>query len=102
VKIPSLLTDQLAKIDVHRSAKSVPTREPLVLLALDVPEGIADVLKVEFYTVLQQACPLAAPVPEEMAVRTLARFVAVWARKRLLLRGLAKSRECKYAKTKQQ
>jgi hypothetical protein len=84
VEEPSLLTDQLAKIDIHRSAESVPTRKPLRLLALDVPEGIAHILKIEFHAALLQACPLAVPVSEEMAVRALARFMTVRARGRFL------------------
>src|SRR5260370_42017050 len=93
-----MLTDQRAKIDVHCSAKSVPTREPLFLLALDVPEGVADVLKIEFHTALLQARSLAAPIPEEVAVRALTRLMTVRTGERFLLRGLGMSRKCKYTK----
>jgi hypothetical protein len=99
MEIPSLLTDQRAKIDVHRSPESVPTRKSLFLLALYIPEGIADILKIEFHTAVQQACPLAAPVSEEVAVRALTRFVTVRAGERLLLRSLGMGRKCKYTKT---
>src|SRR5271163_567032 len=49
MEIPSLVTGQLAKIDVHRPAESVPNREALWLLALEVPEGIAHILKIEVH-----------------------------------------------------
>jgi hypothetical protein len=94
-----MLTDQRAKIDVHCSAKSVPTRESLFLFALDVPKRIADVLKIEFHTALLQARALSAPIPEEVAVRTLTRFVTVRAGERFLLRSLGMGRKCKNTKT---
>jgi hypothetical protein len=94
-----MLTSQRAKIDIYRSAESVPTRESLFLLALDIPEGIADVLKIEFHTALLQARALAAPIPEEVAVRTLTRFVTVRAGERFLLRSLGMGRKCKNTKT---
>src|SRR6266404_5682659 len=74
MEIQPLLADQRAKIDVHRSPESVPTRKSLFLLALDVPKRIADVLKIETHTALQQVRSLAAPVPEEVAVRALTPF----------------------------
>jgi len=97
MEIQPLLTGQRAKIDVHRPPKSVPTRKSVFLLALDVPERIAYVLKIEFHTALEQACALAAPVPEEMAVWALTRFVTVWARERLLLRSLRANWESEQA-----
>ena len=97
MEIQTTLTDQRAKIDVHCSAKSVPTRESLLLLALDVPERIADVLKIEFHAALQQARPLAAPVPEEVAVRPLTSFVTVRTGERFLLRILRTNRKSEQA-----
>jgi hypothetical protein len=85
MEIPSLVTGQLAKIDVHRSAESVPNRKALFLLALEVPEGIADVLKIEVHPTLRKARPLSAPVSEEVAVRTLTGFVAVRAGERFVM-----------------
>jgi hypothetical protein len=53
MKIQPLPTSQRTKIDVYRSSESIPTREAFLLHALDIPEGIADVLKIESYTALQ-------------------------------------------------
>jgi hypothetical protein len=88
MKIQSLPTGQRAKINVHRSAEPVPTCKSLFLLALEIREGIADVLKIEIYSMLLKACALATPVPEEMAVRALTCFVAIRAGQRFLLRRL--------------
>ena len=87
MEIQSLHSGQRAKIDVHRPAKSVPTGKSLFLFALDVPEGITDVLKIESHAAFQQARPFAAPVPEKVAVWTLTGFVTVRAGKRFLLRA---------------
>jgi hypothetical protein len=99
MEIPSLMTGQLAKINVHCAAESVPTRKSLFLHALEVPEGIAHILKIEVHPMPRQTRPLSAPVSEEMAVRTLAGFVAIRAGERFLLRGLRMGRKCKYAKS---
>ena len=72
-----MLTDQLPKIDVNGSPKSIPTRKSLPLLALEIPEGIDDVLKIEAHTALQQTRSLAVPISEEVTVWTLARFMTV-------------------------
>jgi hypothetical protein len=53
MEIQSRLANQCTEIDVYRSPESVPTRESFFLLALDVPQGIADVLKIEFHTTLE-------------------------------------------------
>jgi hypothetical protein len=63
MEVQSVLTGQRAKVDIYGSPESVPTGKSLLLLALDVPERIADVLKIEFHSMLQKAGPLAAPVP---------------------------------------
>jgi hypothetical protein len=47
MEIQPFLIDQGAEIDVHSSSKAVPARKALLLLALEVPEGIADVLEIE-------------------------------------------------------
>jgi hypothetical protein len=99
MEIQPALTDQRAKIDVHRPPEAVPARKALFLLALEVPQGIADVLKIEFDTAFGQVRPLAPPFPEEMAVRALTRFVTVRAGERFLLRCLRTSRKCRYKKT---
>jgi hypothetical protein len=94
-----MLTDQLSEIDVDRSPEAIPTRKSVPLLARNIREGIADILKIEFHTALLQARPFAAPVSEEMAVRALTRFVTVRAGGRLLWRSLAMGRKCKHTKT---
>jgi hypothetical protein len=93
------MTGQRAKIDVYRSPKSIPTRKSLFLLALEIPEGIADVLKIEFHAAFQQVRPLAAPVTEEVAMRALTCFVAVRAGEWFVLRSLGISRKCKDTKS---
>src|ERR1700733_10268243 len=102
MEIPSLMTGQLAKINVHRAAESVPARKSLFLYALEVPERIADILKIEVHPMPRKARTFSAPVSEEMAVRTLTGFVAIRAGERFLLRSLRMGRKCKYTKTKRQ
>lgn len=50
VEIQAVLADQLTEIDVYSSPEPIPTRKPLFLLALEVPQGIVDILKIEFHT----------------------------------------------------
>src|SRR5882757_11551645 len=64
VEIQPVLSGQLAKIDVDGRAEAVPGRELRVLLTLETPEGVADILEVEYHARLLQACSLAAPVPQ--------------------------------------
>jgi hypothetical protein len=102
MKIPSLMTGQLAKINVHRAAESVPTHKSLFLHTLEVPEGIADILKIEVHSMPRKTRPLSAPVSEQMAVRTLTGFVAIRAGELFLLRSPRVGRKCKYTKTTRQ
>ena len=69
MEIPSPVTGQLAKINVHRAAESVPTRKSLLLHALEIPEGIADILKIEVHPTPRKTRPRSAPVSEEMAAQ---------------------------------
>jgi hypothetical protein len=64
----------------------------LLLLALEIPEGIADVLKIEVHSMLLQARTLATPVPDKGTVWALARFVTV--RAGFLLDHLGMRRKC--------
>jgi len=100
MEIQTLQTGQRTKIDIYRSPKSVPTCKSLFLLALDVPEGIADVLKIKFNAALQQACPLAAPTSKQVTVRSLARFVTVRTGNRFLLRSLRTNRKSEQTNAK--
>ncbi len=85
--------------------ESVPTRKSLFLLAFDVPEGIADVLKIKVHSTLLQACPLTAPVPEKVTVRALTRLVTVRAGElflRFLLLSLRANRASEQANAETQ
>src|SRR6202166_5384258 len=82
MEIQSLLTDQHTQVYVHGSPKPIPTRESFLLLTLNVPERVADVLEVEPHTTFEQAGPLATPVAQEMPVRALACLMTVRAAKR--------------------
>jgi len=82
MEVQPVLTDQRTEIDIHGSPEPIPTRESLLLLTLDVPERIADVLEVEPYTAFQQAGPLATPVSEELSVGALTGLMTVRATKR--------------------
>jgi hypothetical protein len=59
VEVQSVLPGQLAEIDVP-----VPGRKLRVLLTLEPPEGVADILEVESHATLQQARSCAAPVSQ--------------------------------------
>ena len=82
MEIQSVLTDQRTEVDVYGSPESVPTRESVLLLTLDVPERVAYVLEVEPHTAFEQACPRPSPFSEEMSVSALACLMAVRAAKR--------------------
>jgi hypothetical protein len=77
MEVQSVLTGQRTKVDIYGSPESVPTGKSLLLLALDIPERIADVLKIEFHSTLQKPGPLAAPVPKEVTVWALTGLVTV-------------------------
>jgi len=91
--------EQLSKINIDRATEAVPAREPFRLHALEVRQGIADVLKIEGHSLFLQARPFPSPGPEEMAVWTLTGFVAVRAREWFLLRGLRTDRQGEQANT---
>jgi hypothetical protein len=64
VEVQSVLPGQLAEIDVDGRAEPVPGRKLRVLLTLEPPEGVADILEVESHATLQQARSCAAPVSQ--------------------------------------
>jgi hypothetical protein len=82
VEIQSLLADQRAEIDVHRTSEPIKTCESVLLFALNVPERITDVLEVESHTAFEQPGTFAIPVSKEMSVVALTRLIAVRAAKR--------------------
>ena len=96
------LADQFAEIDIDRPSEAVPAREAFFLVALDVPEGIADVLEIEPDTSLRQTGPLAAPLSEQMAVWSQARFMAVRPTECFFLRDLGICGSCENASAEQQ
>src|SRR5580704_4455968 len=85
----------LAKIDIDCPSEAVPAREAFFLVALDIPQRIAHVLEVEPDTSLLQPRSFAGPFSEQMAVRSLARFMAVRPTECFFLRdlGICRSRE---------
>jgi hypothetical protein len=84
--------DQGAEINVNGSSKAVPARKALLLLALEIPQRIADVLEIECDTSFLKARPHPAPISEQMAVRALPRLMVVRAAKRFRPAGLGKDR----------
>lgn len=80
----------------------MPIRKSYFLVALDVPKGIADVLKIESHYALQEARPCSAPVSEDVAVRALTHLVSVWTGEGFLLRSLWIDRQCIYTKAEPQ
>jgi hypothetical protein len=99
MEIQPLLTGQRAKINIDRPSESVLACKTLFLHALEIPERIADVLKIKVHTTLLQASPLTAPGSKKMAVRTLPRFVTVRAGDLFLLHNLGMDRKCKHTET---
>jgi hypothetical protein len=69
MEVQSVLVDQRAEVDADCSANTTPVRKPLLLLTLDIPQRIADVLQIEVDTLFFQAGALAAPITEQMAMR---------------------------------
>jgi hypothetical protein len=67
VEIPSVEPCQRAEIDVDGGAESVPHGKG-PLLALEAPEGVADILEVESHALLLQACSRAAPISEQIGL----------------------------------
>jgi hypothetical protein len=92
VKVQPRLLRKRAEIDIYSSPESVPTCESLWLHALEVPERIADVLQIESHSAIKEARPLATPLTQQVPVRTLAGFVAVWSAERFLLLTLGVER----------
>ena len=90
---------QCPEVDIYRSPKPVPACKSLFLLALDVPQRIAYVLKIESHTSLEQPRPLAAPRSEKMPVQPLTRLMAVRTTERFLLQNLGAHWKRKYVKS---
>src|SRR5262249_5880985 len=91
VEIQAVLTGQRAKIDVNRCTEAVPGRRLRFLLALEAPEGVADVLEVEADATLKQARSHSAPISQQMTCSTLRRLMAVRAAQSFARPGLGVS-----------
>jgi hypothetical protein len=53
MKVQPRVIGQRPKIDVKRASEPVPTRKPLLLLTLEIPKRITDVLEVESHTAIE-------------------------------------------------
>ena len=93
MEIPSGLIHQRTEIDVNRSSNPIPTDKPIISVAMDVGEIIADVLEIESDASFEQIWPDTAPVSQEMAVRTLTRLMTVRAAKRFSNLRISAGRE---------
>jgi hypothetical protein len=79
MEIPPGLTYQRSEIDVDRASDPVPTYKPIISVAVDIREIIADVLEIEPDASFEQVRPNATPVSQEMTMRPLARLMTVGA-----------------------
>jgi hypothetical protein len=77
MEIPPGLTYQRSEIDVDRPSHAVPTYKPIISVAVDIREIIADILEIEPDASFEQVRPNTAPVSQEMTMRTLARLMTV-------------------------
>jgi len=82
MKIQSGLTQQSTKVDVNGASDAVPTHKPIISVAMDVREIIADVLEIEPDASFEQIWPDTVPISQEVAVRTLPCLMTVRAAKR--------------------
>ena len=73
----ALLTNKLAEVDIHGSSTAVPTGKPLVLVALDIPQGVRDVLEVEVDSSFLEPAALAEPISGELSAQPLRRIMCV-------------------------
>ena len=85
MKIQPVCAPQLSEIDIYRPTETVPAGKALLLLAFNVPQVIAHVLKIESDTSFQQTRSFTSPFAEQVAVRTLPCLMTVRATKRLVV-----------------
>jgi hypothetical protein len=64
VEVQSVLPGQRTKIDVDGRAETVPGCKLRLLLAIEAPEGVVDILEVESHATFQQARAQAIPVSQ--------------------------------------
>jgi hypothetical protein len=77
MEIPPGLTYQRSEIDVDRPSNPVPTYKPIISVTVDIREIIADILKIEPDAPFEQVRSNAAPVSQEMTLRTLSSLMTV-------------------------
>jgi hypothetical protein len=77
MEIPPGLTYQRSEIDVDRPSDPVPTYKPVISVAVDIREIIADILEIEPDAPFEQVRPNAAPVSQEMTLWTLTSLMTV-------------------------
>jgi hypothetical protein len=77
MEIPPGLTYQRSEIDVDRASDPVPTYKPIISVAVDIREIIADILEIEPDAPFEQVRPNAAPISQEMTPWTLTSLMAV-------------------------
>ncbi len=85
MEVQTMLLDQSAKVDVDCTSDAIPNRGSLLLVTLDVPKSVRDVLKIKAGTVFQQARSFAAPIPKKMIVGTWTGLMTVRPAQRFLL-----------------
>src|ERR1700710_2910674 len=88
MEVQPVLMNQRTKVNIDGAANSIKRSEPFPLHALNIPQKIANVLKVEVDALLFQTAPLASPISEEMTMRALSDLLAVRSAQRLFSRGL--------------
>jgi hypothetical protein len=91
MKVQAFPVKQGTEIDIHAPSKTVPTRQALLLLALDVPKTIADVLQIESDTPFLKPRPRTSPITKDMAPWALPSLMAIRTTERSISDGLTRS-----------
>src|SRR5580692_7709690 len=97
MKVQAFPTEQGTEIDIHAPSKTVPARQPFLLLALHVPKTIADVLQIESDTPFLKPRPLTSPISKNMAPWALPSLMAIRTAKRSISDGLTGSERLRVA-----
>jgi hypothetical protein len=78
MEVEAILVNKVAKVNIDCAADAIEARESCLLLALNVPELIADVLQIEDDASLVQTGSFSAPASCEVTMGTLAHLAGVW------------------------
>jgi hypothetical protein len=84
--------DETGQVDVDGSTSTIPTGQPFFLIALNIPERVADVLEVEVHPMLFERASCSTPVSSQVAIESQRRVVCVRPTKRSAIRRLGKSK----------